>query len=1111
MVAFGIISYRSLPKELSPEVVIPTILVQTIYPGNPPVDIENLITRPLEKEIETVKGLKELRSTSSQDYSLIFAEFNTNVEIKDALREVKDAVDRAQGELPNDLLSDPTVDDIDFSEFPIININLSGDYSIDELKFYAEYLEDEFESIPEVSKVELKGVNEKEIKINVDRHKLEANKISFTDIEMAIASENLSVSGGEIKLNNTRMSLRTVGEFKNIQEIGNIIVKHDNGNIVYLKDIAEIIDGYEDPKSYARLDGKPVVSLQVVKKSGENLLQATAQIFDILETSHQTKAIPDDLSVSITNDQSQMIRTQLSNLENSMIMGVIFVVLVLFYFLGTRNALFVGMAIPLSMFLSFVIMGVMDSRLNMIVLFSLILALGMLVDNAIVVVENIYRYVSMGEPANKAARKAVGEIALPIISSTATTLAAFFPLIFWSGITGEFMKWLPITLIIVLTSSLFVALVILPVFSSSLIKAGEENERPNKKRVLLISTALLILSAPFYLTHHNTIANLLAFPAVIGMLHVYIFKSLELWFRNELLKKIEKGYLKILHLALNRNNALIFIGGTMILMLGTIVFYFGIRQPKFLFFPDNDPKYINIIAELPIGTDIAASDSLMYNIESYTTNLLSPNKTIIESFLTTVGTGAKGEMDWSVGETPNKGLLTITFVDFEYRNGVNTSTIQKMLSDSLLSHYPGVNIAIEKNQMGPPAGRPVNIEVSGKDYNRLLQLTDSIQNFIESKQIAGIEGLNIDLNVGKPELIVTVDRDRARRFGISTGQVAATIRTALFGKEISDFKVDEEEYPIQLRFSDKYRYSLSSLINQQITFRSASTGRIVQVPISSVADISYSTTYGAVKRKDRDRVVTLYSNVLEGYNPTNVNTEIKEALQGFTLQEGYKFSFTGEQQEQEESMAFLVRALLIAISLILLILVTQFNSVIKPLIILASVLFSTIGVFGGLGTFDMNFVVVMTGIGIVSLAGVVVNNAIVLIDYTILLERKKREQLNLEQLTPLPPHELRQCIIEAGQTRLRPVLLTAITTILGLLPLAVGMNINFETLLSDFNPQFSIGGDMVIFWGPISWTIIYGLAFATFLTLIIVPSMYYVFDRLRAKTKAYYSSLQSNL
>ncbi len=1088
ILGFGLFSYRNLPKELTPEVVIPTIMVQTPYPGNPPIDIENLITRPIEREVESVKGIKEINSTSSQGFSMILVEFNTDVDIDKALQDVKDAVDKAERELPSDLQSDPGVQDIDFSEFPIININLSGNYSIDALNEYAEYLEDLIEEVDQISKVDIKGVNEKEIKINVDPYKMKAVGLSFMDIENAVRSENISIPGGELRFNKTKRSIRTIGEFENVVEIRNIVVKNDNDKLVYLKDIADVRMGYAYPDSYARLDKNPVVSLQVIKKSGENLLAATDQIFDILDQSVQDHQIPGDLKITLTNDQSDMIRKQLNNLENSIILGVIFVILVLYYFLGTKNALFVGTAIPMSMFLSFIVLGLIGGRLNIIVLFSLILALGLLVDNAIVVVENIYRFVhDKGYKPYKGAWQAVGEIAVPIITSTITTLSAFFPLAFWGGVTGEFMKNLPVTLIIVLTSSLFVALVIIPVLAATFIRLGKirNDGKIDKKKNYRIVAVIAVIASFFYLVNVYAIANILLIITLIIFLNVLYFHRAQYLFQNVFLTRLENAYNRLLQIALRGKNPLKFFFGT-ILALILVIIFIRIRNPDVLFFPENEPDYINVRAEMPVGTDIQATDSVMRIVEDDIIEFLEPHDKIVESVLTTVGSGA-GEGFTSSG-TPNKGLTTISFVDYEFRGDKNTSEMMSNLSDKLIGRYPGVQISIEKNQMGPPAGNPINLEISGRNFDELIQLTDSIKQTIEQAKIPGIEGLKMDLDVGRPEVLVNIDREKARRFGLSTMQIANKIRTSLFGKEISDFKVGEDEYPIQLRLKEEFRYDLPTLMNQTISLRD--NGRLIHVPISSVADIKYSTTYGSVKRKDMDRVITLYSNVLEGYNATEINNQIKSLLENFDIPEGYNYEFTGEQEEQQESTDFLARALAIAAVLILIILVTQFNSLIKPLIIISSVVFSTIGVFLGIGIFNMDVVVVMTGIGIVSLAGIVVNNAIVLVDYIELLKSRKRKELGIEEGQFLPVKEATECVVEGGKTRLRPVLLTAITTILGLLPLAIGLNMDFGILLSEFDPQLYFGGNMTNFWGPISWTVIFGLTFATFLTLVIVPVMY---------------------
>ncbi len=1099
----GLMSYFNLPKELFPEVVIPYVTVQTIYLGNNPSDIENLVTRPLEREIDGIKGIKRLSSTSMQDFSLIGIEFNFDTDIKDALQDVKDAVDKARKDLPNDLPNEPVVEDVDFSEFPFINVNVTGHFSLDELKKYGDILEDEFKNISEISKIDIQGISDKEVRIEADAHRLEAFNINFTDIESAIQQENLSLGIGEVRLGETRRALRVLGEFTNLKQIRDVIVKQQNGKSIYLKDIADVSYVYEEASSYSRLGETPVISLQLVKKSGENVLSASEKVYQKIKEIRQSHLIPDDLEIVATNDQSNSIKKQLANLENSMILSMIFVVVVLFFFLGTRNALFVGLAIPLSMFLSFLVLSIMGSPINMIVLFGLILALGMLVDNAIVVVENIYRFVDMGYPKFKAAKWAVGEVAVPIIASTATTLAAFFPLLFWDSVVGIFMYYLPVTLIIVLVSSLFVALVIIPVISSTFISPNNERKKIDKKRVGIILISLITLTVICFILKWFTLGNLLLIAIMISTFNALIFNRLGIWFQNNFLVYLENIYLKLLRFSISKSKPYIILGSAFFLLVLTILFL-KVRQPKVVFFPSADPSYINIKAELPIGTDIKKTDAFMKQLYQRVCELTIEDTAMIKSIVTNVGTGAKTQSDNGGSRAEAfDGLITISFKDYLLRNGRSTRHTMEHLSKALLNQYPGVNLSITKNADGPPTGKPINIEIIGKDYADLIRLTDTIQALIEAQHIAGIEGLHIDLDLGKPEMQIDIDREQARRFGMSTGMIASTLRTALFGKEISDYKDGENEYPIQLRLKENQRYSVSDLMNQKIVFMNRQ-GQYLSIPVASVASFRYTTTYGAIQRKDLKRVITIFSNVIEGYNANEINAQLKQLLAQNTslFKDGMTYKFTGEQEEQAKSMRFLLSALFIAIALILIILVSQFNSLIKPIIILSSVLLSTIGVFGGIATFGMNVVVVMTGIGIVSLAGVVVNNAIVLIDYIDLLKSEKRKELGLPEEAELPIAHITECIIQGGKTRLRPVLLTAITTILGLLPMALGVNINFRTLLQDFDPQFSFGGDMADIWSPLSWTVIFGLSFATFLTLIVVPVMYKIASNIEHSIKS---------
>lgn len=1090
IVVMGVNAYITLPKDSYPEVEQPMVYIGTAYPGNTPVDIENLITRPLEKEINDVSNLDNIRSTSVQDFSTIIAEFQSDVEIADALQKVKDAVDKAKTELPSDLDQDPNVFELNFSEFPIMNINLSGNYRIEQLEDIAEDFKDELEKVSEVSYVEIRGVDEKEVKIMADPYLMDARMVNFTDIENAISAENVTFSGGNIKEGEIRRSLRVVGEFDDPEQMLDIVIKHQDNNIVYLRDVAEVDFDYKEKTSYARLNQKPVISVDVVKRSGENLLITTDKIK--VKIDEMLERYPGDLEISITNDQSQMTRDLVNSLENNIISGVILVVLVLLFFLGTRNALFVGIAIPLSMFMSFLILSFMGLTVNMMILFSLILALGMLVDNGIVIVENVYRLMEEGKTAWEATKAGVGEVAWPIITSTATTLAAFLPLALWPGLTGAFMSYLPIGVMITLASSLFVALVINPALISSFMKI-EDRTKLDHKKVLRNSILLLVAGAALWVPV-MWLGNLLIFAGLLILLNVYVLMPGSRRFQQNVLPWLEDIYSRTVSFALKGVYPYLFFAGTVGILVFA-VFLNGAYPPKVLFFPENLPKYVNVFIEFPVGTDIERTNEFSKEIEGRLAGVIEPYQDIVESMIAKVGQDTADPNDPSAfgqTDTPNKARITVNFVEFKKRDGVNTRVVMNEIRD-VVQGFPGVNITVDKDPMGMPTGKPVNIEVSGEDIPRLIALVENMKNFINNSGIEGIENLQADMNTGKPELLINIDREKARRFGLSTYTIANEVRTSLFGKEISKYKEGEDDYEIQLRLQDKYRYDMETLRNKSITFRNQVNGRMMQIPISAVADMELSTTYGSVKRKDLDRMITLQSNVLDGYNPTAINTEIRELLAEFEMPQGYSWKFGGEQEKQAEEMEFLSSALLLAIFIIFMIIVAQFNKVTTPLIIMSSVVLSTAGVLLGLVAFNMDFVVIMTMIGIISLAGVVVNNAIVLVDFIELIRERKKKELGVEHLEF---SDINAAIAEAGRTRLRPVLLTAITTILGLIPLAIGLNFDFVKFFSTMEVDFYMGGDNVVFWGPMSWTIIFGLTFATFLTLIIVPVMYQFFAKI---------------
>ena len=839
------------------------------------------------------------------------------------------------------------------------------------------------------------------------------------------------------------------------------------------------------------------------KRAGENLIIASDEINRIIAEA-KAEFLPSDLNVSITSDQSDQTRTQVDELQNSIILGVLLVVGVLLFFLGLRNALFVGVAIPLSMFLSFAILNALGITFNVMVLFALVLALGMLVDNGIVVVENIYRLMDEGMSPFDAARYGVGEVAWPIIASTATTLAAFLPLAIWPGIIGEFMKYLPMTLIIVLSSSLFIALVINPMLTSLYMRV--EEAEMNVRRLFITTGILVVLGLLLLGTGWTTLGNLFILGGIIGILNRYLLTPATAWFQNKLLPALENSYERLLRFSLRGSKPWLFFYGMIGLLFASLVLL-GVFPPKVEFFPQNEPQYVNVYIDMPIGTDIEETNRVTKEVEDMVMKAInqpaflregadgSSEQFLVNSVIAQVGEGTSDPAEGpQLGATPNKGRITVSFLKFQDRQGVRTTDVLNAIRDEVKG-YPDAIIRATKNSDGPPQGLPINLEITSTDYETALTYADGMKRFIEATGIQGVEGLKLDVEKSKPEMPISIDRDKARRYGLSTQQIGYGIRSALFGREVSRYKDGEDDYPINLRFSDAYRNNADALMNQKIIFRSASDGQIKEVPISAVATAGRSTTYNAIKRKDLDRTVTLSSNVLGGYNANEVVASIKEAMSDYPAQDGVQWEFTGQQEEQAKEMAFLSKALVIALFLIFLIIVAQFNSISTPFIIGFSVLFSLTGVFLGLVVFRQDFVIIMTMIGIISLAGVVVNNAIVLIDYTNLLFDRRKRELELGEDDLLPFAEIVPLIIKGGRTRLRPVLLTAITTVLGLLPLAIGINVDFVSLLAEYDPKIYIGGDNNIFWKPMSWAIIYGLTFATFLTLVIVPIMMWYLTR----------------
>ena len=1125
----GISAYKNMPRESFPQIQVPEIYVNVPYPGNSPEIIADKIIKPFEKELNKLKGIEKITSTATQDFGILKIEFDFAVSPKDAKRAVEEALSDARSTktFAQDLPVEPTIQEIDVNEFPIININLSGDYPVDILKEKADLIKEKLESISEINAVEIRGVQEKKVKIEIRKFDAEAKVVSFGDIESAIQSENTTIGAGNLKIDGIDNFIIIDGKFKDFDDLNNLVVKHENNDNVYLRDVANISFSDADTTSYARQNGQPVVMLDVKKRAGENIINAIDKLK--LDIEELEVSFPSDMRLTYTNDQSVMIRSQVSNLENSIVFGVLLVVFVLLFFLGLRNALFVGIAIPFSMFLSFILLNSAGVSLNIMVLFSLVLALGMLVDNGIVVVENVYRLMDEGLNAFEATKKGIGEVAWPIIASTATTLAAFVPLALWPGIIGEFMQYLPITLMIVLGSSLFVALVITPVLLAVLMKI--DNDIKNTRGLLKSFAGLVIVGLIMLFIGQNGLGNLSLIIAGLIILNGFIFSPGTKWFQNVFLPKLEVGYQKFLKWVLYKKRPIWVILGTFFTLILSFILT-GLFPPKVLFFPENQPNYINVFVELPVGTNISETNAATVSIKKEISRVLSKpisnndslsyldasdvevidDKTIItpfiESIIEQVGKGTSDPNSGpSFGETPNKARITISFCEFSHRKGLNTSKVKSLIEKSLQGKFHAdITIVVDKEQSGPPQQPPVNIEITGStDYSELTKRAETLQQFLIKKNIEGVQKLKLDVEVNKSEIQIDVNREYAKRVGLSTGQVAQSIRTSLFGKDVSNYNFNDEDYDINIRYSEKDRRDISSILEQKIMFMN-NRGVKLSVPISAVVkDIKKINKYAAVVRKNQNNTVTVFSGVQEGYNANEIISMVKGYLLEFNnspngedfTNDGFRYKFTGQMEDQKKELAFLSSALLFAVFLILLILVTQFNAFSSPVIILSSVVLSLAGVFLGIVISRNDFVIIMTMIGIISLAGIVVNNAIVLVDYTNLIRKRKRKELNLENEEIISNEDFKSSVIEGGKTRLRPVLLTAITTILGLFPLASGLNINFFTLVSEWNPQIFFGGDNVIFFKPMSLAIIYGLTFATFLTLVVVPIMYYTIYRFK--------------
>ncbi|MEI9945713.1 MAG: efflux RND transporter permease subunit [Chitinophagaceae bacterium] len=1112
---YGYIQFTTMPKEQYPDIVVPTISVATVYVGNSPKDIENLVTRPIEKQLKGISGAKvnKIQSTSQTDYSLIVVEFDTDVKTELAKQKVKDAIDKARTDLPTDLTQEPDVQEFAFSEMPIMFVNVSGDYEGIKLKEYADKLQDKFEELSEITRAEIVGAPEREIQVNADPYKMMAARISFTDIENAIARENLDITGGLIEVGNMKRTLRIKGQFATVDDMKQIVVRSSaQGAAVYLKDIAQLKDTIKEKDSYARLDGKNVVTLNIIKRAGENLINTAEKIKAAVVEMQKNEDLPKDLRVEFTGDQSKQTKASFNELINTIVIGFILVLIILMFFMGVTNAFFVALSVPLSVFVAFLFLPVASSiigtgvTLNFIVLFALLFGLGIIVDDAIVVIENTHRIYNNGKvPIVRSAKEAAGEIFVPVLAGTATTLAPFFPLLFWKGLIGKFMIYLPAILILTLAASLIVAFIFNPVFAVNFMKPeGKEYEKP-KKAVFRNKWfwTLLIGGLIMHGLMQHGLANFLLLMAILMVFSAYVLNGAIHSFQKKVLPSLMNRYEKLLRWILKGTRpvwAFVSLFGLFIISILFLMASIKSGRTKSTFFPSGDPNFIYVYLKLPVGTDIKYTDSITRELEKRVYKVLEKEKpgqkgSIVESIIANVAVSANKPSDNNRSVQPNLSRIQVSFVEYDKRHGKATNPYKDLIRDAVKG-IPSASIEVASEEGGPPTDPPVNIEVAGDNFESIAAVATQLFNYLDTNRIEGMENLQPDVDLNNPEITINVDREKAMLEGVSTAQIGMEIRTAVFGKEVSKLKDGEDEYKIQLRYEDLVRNNVSDLMNMRITFMDMNTFQVKSLPLSAVAKVDYTNTTGGIKRKNVKRTIQLQSNVLDPTMVAPINAQLQIKIDDFKAKEripqDVSIKLSGQSEQEKETQSFLGTAMIIAIGIIFLILVLQFNSMSKPFIVITEIFFSVIGVILGYAITGMTVATIMLGVGVVGLAGIVIKNGILLIEFTDELRGRGMRT--------------REAAIQAGKIRIIPVLLTALATMLGLLPLAIGFNIDFAGLFSHLEPHIFFGGDSVVFWGPLSWTIIFGLMFSFFLTLMMVPSMYLIAERLKRPMGKFYGT-----
>ncbi|MGZ3821260.1 MAG: efflux RND transporter permease subunit, partial [Mucilaginibacter sp.] len=740
----GLLSYYRLPKENFPDIAQSKVFVTTPYIGQSPQNIEVLVTRQIEKQLKSLKGLKKVTSKTQQNASIITAEFNANIDIKDAKRDVKEAVDKAKQDLPqnDNNLQESQISDINVADIPILYVNISGNYDLKKLKEYADNLKDDIEGMKEISKVDEVGALRPNIQINVDMNKMAAAQIGYNDIITAIGSENIISSAGNVIIDGKQRAVDIKEDFKNADEVSAMVIRNPQGKAVYLRDIATVKDGFQDQESYARLktnndpNFKNVITLNISKRTGENLIEASDKINDLIKDK-QKRVFPKGLNITVTGDQSDKTRSTLNDLINTIVIGFILVTIILMFFMGSTNAIFVALSVPLSCFIAFLLMPAIGFTLNMIVLFSFLLALGIVVDDAIVVIENTHRIFANGKvPIKQAAKMAAGEVFLPVFSGTMTTLAPFIPLAFWNSLIGHFMFFLPITLIITLLASLVVAYIMNPVFAVDFMKPHHDGEHDNPKFDRKVVRALIFLAIAAVLGYliNKGLGNFVVFAALLYLVnHFFLLRMIDSFQKNAW-PRFQTWYAGRLEKAVQ--SPWWVLASIFVLFIFTIGFV-AVRSPKVEFFPAGDPNFTYVYVTLPTGTDQAYTNEVIGKLEKKVAAVVEPDKDIVTSIISNVTVGVTDPTDGDLGKYPNKGKITVAFVEFGKRNGKDTKKVMERIRQSVQG-YPGARIAVAQEAAGPPVQKDISIEIAGDNIDTLVKTANHLKSYLAKQNIAGI-------------------------------------------------------------------------------------------------------------------------------------------------------------------------------------------------------------------------------------------------------------------------------------------------------------------------------------------------------------------------------------